>query len=129
MSLQATRGEGLPGATGLAATTPDKARGEARATFGEETWVAGPQAFLFRCQDARRGDRWTFCVSRATLEELEPRTPFKPATAFDALRARIHSAASARMKVADPNVQQVLSAYDIRYARTGARRNEAKKQR
>jgi hypothetical protein len=33
------------------------------------------------------------------------------------------------MKVADPMVQQVLSAYDIRYARTGARRNEGKKQR
>jgi hypothetical protein len=66
-----------------------------------EMWVAGPQAFLFRCQDVRRGDRWTFCVSRSTLQELEPRVPFKPAEAFDALRARIHSAASARMKVAD----------------------------
>lgn len=120
---------GSPGDPAIAATTPDKTRGETRSTFESETWVAGPQAFLFRCQDARRGDRWTFCVSRSTLEELEPRVPFKPAVAFDALRARIHSAASARMKVADPTVQQVLSAYDIRYARTGSRRNEGKKQR
>ena len=111
---------------GAYAQGPSKPRGETRASFSAETWVAGPEAFIFRCQDPRRGDRWTFCVSRTTLQELDPTQPFKPVAAFDALRARIHSAASARMRVADPLVQQVLSAYDIRYARTGARKDESK---
>ena len=118
-------GEDLPADSRIYDMVPDNARGETRANFTAETWVAGPEAFVFRCQDPRRGDRWTFCISRATLQELEPQSPFKPVAAFDALRSRIHSAASARMRVADPMVQQVLSAYDIRYARTGARRDEA----
>jgi hypothetical protein len=110
-------------------TAPNKPRGDTRATFGPETWVAGPEAFIFWCQDPRRGERWTFCVSRSTLEELAPSKSMKPSAAFDAFRAGIHSAASARMRVADPLVQQVLSAYDIRYARTGSRKDENKRQR
>ena len=110
-------------------TASNKPRGDTRATFGAETWVAGPEAFIFWCQDPRRGERWTFCVSRSTLEELAPTKSMKPSAAFEAFRAGIHSAASARMRVADPLVQQVLSAYDIRYARTGSRKDENKRQR
>jgi len=128
-SFRAAYAPDLRGDSRVYATNAGKPRGESRASFSAETWVAGPQAFLFRCQDPRRGDQWIFCVSRSTLEELAPAEPFRPAAAFDLLRARIHSAASARMRVADPLAQQVLSAYDIRYARTGARKDESKRQR
>ena len=126
---QGSHGENLHGDSRIHTMVPDPARGETRTSFSAETWMPGPEAFIFHCQNPRRGDRWTFSVSRSTLEELEPKDPFQPAAAFDAVRSRVHSAASARMKVADPTVQQVLSAYDIRYARSGARRDESERAR
>jgi hypothetical protein len=128
LSASFLQGDDVAGEARLYAMVPEKIRGESRAKFSAETWMAGAETFTFQCQDPRRGDQWTFCLSRATLEELDPNRPFAHASAFDSNRARIYSAASARMKVADPLLPQVLSAYDVRYARTGARKDEAKRE-
>jgi len=85
--------------------------------MGMEAWSTKRQAFIFRCSDARKGDRWTFVVSQSVLEELHGSSMGASALAalFDALRPRIYQAAQSRMMTdADPTAQQVLSADDIR---------------
>ena len=57
---------------------------------------------------------WTFLLSTLALRELHSEQPFVPAAVFNIFRAAIYRAALNRMEIADPIVQQELSAGDIR---------------
>lgn len=85
-------------------------------TFSAESWSSEREAFVFRCVDARRGDRWTFCVSRGVLESLSKPEPLAPQATFDMWRVRIYAAASSRMLSGDPTSQQAITVEDIRRA-------------
>ena len=85
-------------------------------SMGPESWSTQRQSFIFRCLDPLKGDRWTFVVHRATLEELHENTADtpEPTALFNEFRARIYSAAHRRMTTdADPTAQQVISPEDI----------------
>ena len=88
--------------------------------FSEETWSARRDAFVFRCIDPLRGNRWTFCVGHGVLaelgRELERNEQIEPEHAFDRWRPQIYHAASERMRYEDSQVQQVLTADDVRAA-------------
>jgi hypothetical protein len=101
--------------------------------FSAETWAGDREGFLFRCDVPRRGDRWTFRVQASTLRALEPAdsqasagsgTPMRPkdpADAFEAWRSVIYRAALECIPVADPTVQQELSADALRRAQEATR--------
>lgn len=88
--------------------------------FSAETWSTRRDAFVFRCLDPLRGNRWTFCVDQCVLEELgrelERTRHVVPERAFDRWRPQIYHAASERMRYEDSRVQQVLTADDVRAA-------------
>lgn len=81
-----------------------------------EIFAADRDLFVFRCHVATRGNRWTFCVDRSTLQALEPESSGNPALIFDHFRHGIYKAAYSRMVFADPTDQQVISAQDVRNA-------------
>ena len=83
-------------------------------TFSAETWSTAREAFVFRCIDPKRGDRWTFCVGRDVLAELERTEPFVAEGAFDTWRSKIYHAAYAKMESGDPQAQLALSIEEIR---------------
>jgi hypothetical protein len=81
--------------------------------FTPEVWLKERQAFIFRCETQRYGDKATFCVTQSALQDLEPLKRFEPAAAFDALRPVIYGAALERMRVASAMVQHVLTAHEL----------------
>jgi hypothetical protein len=70
------------------------------------------EAMIFHCRDDA-GTKWTFCVSRSTLEALEPDQTVVPDLTFNQFRAEIYAAATARMEGGSPEVQQVISFQEI----------------
>ena len=84
-------------------------------SFSPEVWVQECEAFTFRCENQRFGDRATFCVTQSALQDLEPElSALTAAAAFEALRPVIYGAARERMRVAFPMVQHVLTTPQIR---------------
>ena len=82
-----------------------------------ESWVQSREMFVFRVYPAANMERWTFCVSRSTLEELEPQSPSSVAEVFRRCRPEIHRAALRRTSRGAQDADQVLSAQEIRDAR------------
>ena len=78
-----------------------------------EVWDAAREMYIFRCHPAAKLERWTFCVPRSTLEEIEPDRSLSMATIFNRLRARIYRAAYHRMTAGCPREEQVISASEI----------------
>jgi len=86
---------------------------EAR-TFSAEMWVPDRDAFIFRIKDRRVGDLATFCVPGSTLHEYQPKDPFEPAAAFDALRPLIYRAALERIRTGSGAPQLVITPHELR---------------
>lgn len=84
-------------------------------SISPETWAQDRDAFVFRCHQPRKGDRWTFLVERGTLEAFAPDDESLPLTStFDKLRPIIYAAAFSRMMYADPKQQQRIAIEDLR---------------
>jgi hypothetical protein len=82
-----------------------------------EVWVPQRELFMFRFIVPSRGDRWTFVVHLADLEELAGHQ-LEPETGFHLFRLEIYEAAKRRMLDADPTEQQRLNADEISPARS-----------
>ena len=81
------------------------------AKMSPEMWIDDREAFLFRCIEP--SGRWTFLVTRQTLEALDEDGTQTLRGVFDSRRARIYAAAHRRMSSCDPRQQQNLSAPEI----------------
>ena len=84
--------------------------------MGPEIWLADRDLFQFHCQDAARGNRWTFCVPGSALRDLQPDAGVNLQDAFDLFRGKICAVAISLMSFADPHAQHMISAEDIRRA-------------
>ncbi len=81
--------------------------------FYPEMWSSDRRLVLFVCQDGK--DRWSFCVTRPTLESLCYGAD--PEEAFERCRSAIYRAATLHMLRGRPPARaHVLSAQDIRNA-------------
>lgn len=83
----------------------------AQPKMSPEMWIDDREAFLFRCIEP--SSRWTFLVTRQTLEALDEEGTQTLRGVFDSRRARIYAAARLRMSSCDPKQQQNLSAPEI----------------
>jgi hypothetical protein len=81
--------------------------------FFPEMWSSDRRLVIFVGQDsANPQDRWSFCITRATLELLCP--GLEPEDAFARRREAIYGAATARMLRRRPGGRALLlSAEDI----------------
>lgn len=82
--------------------------------FGTEVWSDDREAMIFYCRD--HGVKWTFCVSRTTLEALEPDGTIIPELTFNQFRTQIYAAATAKMGAGNPAAQQVIPLEEIQRA-------------
>ena len=82
--------------------------------FYPEMWSSDRRLVIFACQDSTVSqDRWSFCITRPTLEILRP--GLEPEEAFARCRDAIYRAAITRMVRGRSNGRaHLLSAEDIR---------------
>jgi hypothetical protein len=83
-------------------------------SFSAETWASDREAFIFRFHDYRFGDLATFFVPESTLKELRPDGPFRPESAFDALRPLIYEAALEHIRTGSSMSQHVVTPHELR---------------
>ena len=83
-------------------------------SFSAEIWASDREAFIFRFRDYRFGELATFFVPEATLKELRPEDPFRPESAFDALRPLIYEAALEHIRTGSSMSQHVMTPHELR---------------
>ena len=82
--------------------------------IGLEMWIDAREVFLFRCGEAT--DRWTFVVTRATLEALDWERSKTLRGIFESHRAEIYEVARRRKASGDPKLQQNITSEEISQA-------------